>query len=245
MRKPVVVVTGGSGGIGEAIVRSFAQNGYRTVLHYHKNEKKAREIVFDLQSKGYEAVCLQSELDSLAAAERFISQVHDNFGRVDVLINNAGVAGQKLFVDLTEEDWKRMFAVNLDTAFYCSKAVVWDMLSEQKGCIINVSSMWGQGGASMEVHYSASKAALIGLTKALAKELGPSGIRVNCVAPGVIDTPMNAALPQGAMEELCDETPLCRIGLPEDVAASCLFLAGEGGSFYTGQVLAPNGGLVI
>lgn len=245
MRKPVALITGGSGGIGQAIVNAFAKNGYRVVLQYHKNEAKAKQIVQKLQQDGYEAICVQSDLDSLAAADTLVAAIHQNFGAVDTLVHSTGIAQQKLFCDLTEVDWKRMMSVNLDSAFYCTKAVLSDMLSAHNGSIIYLSSMWGQVGASMEVHYSTSKAGLIGLTKALAKELGPNGIRVNCVAPGVIDTPMNDILSEETLEMLAEETPLGMIGKPQDVAESCLFLAGESGRFYTGQVLAPNGGMVI
>lgn len=245
MRKPVVLITGGSGGIGREIAAEFAKAGYRVAVHYHQNEAAARQVVRSLREQGQEAICVQSALDSMEDAKALVEQVKQNFGAVDVLINNAGIAMQKLFIDTTAADWRRMFAVDVDSAFYTIQAVLPDMLHAHEGVILNVSSMWGQVGASMEVAYAAAKAALIGLTYALAKELGPNGVRVNCVAPGVIDTPMNDMLPDGALAELCGEIPLMRIGMPTDVAKTCLFLAGEGGRYYTGQVLAPNGGMVI
>ena len=167
------------------------------------------------------------------------------FGRIDVLVCNAGIARQELFTDITEASWREVMGVDLDGVFYCAQAVLPDMLHRKAGQIITLSSMWGQVGASCEVAYSAAKAGVIGLTKALAKELGPSGITVNCVAPGVIDTEMNGNLPQDIKDELAEETPLERLGAPEDVAQAVWFLASSAGDFFTGQVLAPNGGLII
>ena len=167
------------------------------------------------------------------------------FGRIDVLVCNAGIARQELFTDITEASWREVMGVDLDGVFYCAQAVLPDMLHRKAGKIITLSSMWGQVGASCEVAYSTAKAGVIGLTKALAKELGPSGITVNCVAPGVIDTEMNGNLPQDIKDELAEETPLERLGTPEDVAQAVWFLASSAGDFFTGQILAPNGGLII
>lgn len=167
------------------------------------------------------------------------------FGRIDVLVCNAGIARQELFTDITEAGWREVMGVDLDGVFYCAQAVLPDMLHRKAGKIITLSSMWGQVGASCEVAYSTAKAGVIGLTKALAKELGPSGITVNCVAPGVIDTEMNGNLPQDIKDELAEETPLERLGTPEDVAQAVWFLASSAGDFFTGQVLAPNGGFLI
>lgn len=168
-----------------------------------------------------------------------------DFGRIDVLVCNAGIARQELFTDITEAGWREVMGVDLDGVFYCAQAVLPDMLHRKAGKIITLSSMWGQVGASCEVAYSTAKAGVIGLTKALAKELGPSGITVNCVAPGVIDTEMNGNLSQDIKDELAEETPLERLGTPEDVAQAVWFLASSAGDFFTGQVLAPNGGLII
>lgn len=167
------------------------------------------------------------------------------FGRIDVLVCNAGIARQELFTDITEASWREVMGVDLDGVFYCAQAALPDMLHRKAGKIITLSSMWGQVGASCEVAYSTAKAGVIGLTKALAKELGPSGITVNCVAPGVIDTEMNGNLPQDIKDELAEETPLERLGTPEDVAQAVWFLASSAGDFFTGQILAPNGGLII
>ncbi len=245
MHSPVVLITGGSGGIGAQIAMTFAQNGYRTAICYHQNEKAAQSLVQQLKASGFDAVAVKADLSSMEQANAAIRWVEQHFGSVEVLINNAGIAMSKLFIDLTEADWKKMFAVDVDSVFYMSKAVLPGMLQKQSGVIINIASIWGMTGASMETAYSAAKAAVIGLTKALAKELGPSGIRVNCVAPGFIDTPMNRNLSSEEIEAFREETPLMTLGTPADVANTCLFLAGASGSFFTGQVLSPNGGVVI
>ena len=174
-----------------------------------------------------------------------VDNVLDKFCQLDILICNAGVAQQKLFGDLTDEDWRRIFGVNLDGVFHTIRAALPHFIHRNAGRILTVSSMWGQVGGSCEVAYSAAKAAVIGLTKALAKELGPSGITVNCVAPGVIATEMNAALDEAALAALAEETPLGVLGRPEDVAEAMWYLASDAASFITGQVLAPNGGLVV
>ena len=189
-------------------------------------------------------MCIRDRSDS-KQAQKLIDATQHRFGRIDLLVNNAGIAQQKLLTDLTDEDWQAMLQTNLSSVFYCCRAALPDMISRKKGKIINFSSIWGISGASCEVHYSAAKAGVIGFTKALAKEVGPSGIQVNCIAPGVIDTEMNSRLTQETLEALKEETPLERIGTPNDVARCVLFLAGAGGDFMTGQVLSPNGGIVI
>ena len=172
-------------------------------------------------------------------------RTEEELGPVEVLVNNAGIAQQKLFTDLTEEDWDRMFTVDVKGMFLCCQAALPGMIRRKRGKIVNISSMWGQVGASCEVHYSAAKGAVIAFTKALAQEVGPSRIQVNCVAPGVIDTEMNGALPPDAMDALREETPLGVLGQPSDVAEAVWFLASPQSDFITGQVLAPNGGLVL
>ena len=176
---------------------------------------------------------------------QMVETVRKELGDPDLLINNAGISQQALFTDLTEEDWDRMFAVHVKGAFHCCQEVLPAMIRRRSGQIINISSMWGQVGGSCEVHYSAAKAALIGFTKALAKEVGPSQVRVNCVAPGVIATEMNGHLSPADLEALREETPLETIGTPEDVASLLVFLASDQARFITGQVIAPNGGIVI
>lgn len=243
--KKTVLVTGSSRGIGRATARLFAQEGWQTVIHYKQAEKEAFSLLEELRADGGKAIALQADITKRQAVERLFSKAEEQFGAVDVLVNNAGIARQKLFTDMTDEDWKSMMAVHLDGLFYCCRRAVPAMLQKGSGCIVNVSSIWGITGASCEVAYSAAKAGVIGFTKALAKELGPSGIRVNCVAPGVIDTDMNAGLCQRDREALQDSTPLGCMGTPEDAARSIFFLASEGAKFITGQVLSPNGGFVI
>ena len=232
------LVTGGSRGIGAAVCRRLAEDGFRVVVHFNRSREKAEALVRELTEKtGLPHLALPAEL-----AER--AQVEELFllaGPVDVLVNNAGIAQQKLFTDITEDDWRRMFAVDVDGVFRCCQCALPHMIHEKSGCIINIASIWGEIGASCEVHYSAAKAAVIGLTKALAKELGPSHIRVNCVSPGVIDTEMNAMFDEETMRDLCESTPLGRIGSPEDIAAAVSFLASDAASFITGQTLSVNG----
>lgn len=236
-----VLVTGASRGIGRAAAAAFAREGYRVCINYHRHRAEAEELASMLRAEGADTAVFGADVADAAAVREMVRQA----GEVDVLVNNAGVAGQRLFTDVTEEEWERMLAVNLTGLFHCAQAVLPGMLRRKAGKIIALSSIWGITGGSCEVAYSAAKAGVIGLVKALAKELGPSNIQVNCVAPGVIDTDMNRALTAADLAALCEETPLMRIGTPEDVARSILFLAGPGGDFITGQVLSPNGGFVI
>lgn len=235
-----VLITGGSRGIGAALVRRFARSGYGVAFIYHRSEAEAGRV-----AKETGAIPLCADIADPAAVAQAVQQAKEQLGSVKVLINNAAISGFRLFTDIGDEEWQRIMAVNLNGAFYTTRAVLPDMIARKNGSILNISSMWGQVGASCEVHYSTTKAGLIGLTRALAKEVGPSGIRVNCIAPGVIDTEMNAALQQEDLQALCEETPLMRLGSPEDVAEAAFFLAGESASFITGQVLGVNGGFVI
>jgi len=244
MRK-IALITGGSRGIGAACVRAFAEAGYAVVFLYNRSAGKADALVQALRGEGRDVSahpCDVSDPQQIAAT---IASILRTYHRIDVLVNCAGIAHIGLFTDMTEAEWDHLFAVNVRSAFSVTKAVLPGMISEQKGSIVNVSSMWGEVGASCEVAYSATKAALIGLTKALAKEVGPSGVRVNCVTPGVIDTDMNASLTDDDRAALCDETPLGRIGDAAEVAKTILFLCSEGASFVTGQVVGVSGGLVI
>ncbi len=232
------LVTGGSRGIGAAVCRRLAEDGFRVVVHFNRSREKAEALVRELTEKtGLPHLALPAELAERAQVEELFRLA----GPVDVLVNNAGIAQQKLFTDITEDDWRRMFAVDVDGVFRCCQCALPHMIHEKSGCIINIASIWGEIGASCEVHYSAAKAAVIGLTKALAKELGPSHIRVNCVSPGVIDTEMNAMFDKETMRDLCESTPLGRIGSPEDIAAAVSFLASDAASFITGQTLSVNG----
>ena len=182
---------------------------------------------------------------STASVTAAVERVTAEFGHIDLLVNNAGISLSGLLTDLSDADWDRLINTDLSGVFRCCRAVLPGMIRRQSGCIINISSIWGMAGAACEVAYSAAKAGVIGLSRALAKEVGPSGIRVNCIAPGVIDTEMNAHLSPADLAALAEETPLGRIGRPEEVAAAVLFLAGAGGEFLAGQVISPNGGLVI
>lgn len=239
MESKVVWITGASGGIGCQTVQCFAEAGVRVAAGYHTNPQPC----FALQEMYPDLVLpVKGDLSLREEVTAAYQTVCEEFGRVDVLVNNAGIAEQKLFTDITDADWQRMLDVNLKSAFLCSQAVLPEMIRRKSGKIINVSSVWGEKGASCEVHYSVSKAGLIGLTKALAKEEGLSGITVNCVAPGVIETQMNAHLTAQDVEVLIEETPLSRIGLPKDVAEIILFLASERADFITGQVIGIDGG---
>lgn len=241
-----VLVTGASGGIGQAAALAFWQKGCNVVLHYHTHGDTPKALCRDMNaSRPLSAIALCADITIREQVNALFDTAEQELGAVDILVNNAGIAQQKLFTDLTDDDWERMFDLNVKGMFYCCQRAVPGMIQKKRGKIINISSMWGQVGASCEVHYSAAKGAVIAFTKALAKELGPSGIQVNCVAPGVIDTPMNRHLPPDAIESLKEETPLGVIGSPQDVAESILFLGSPESDFITGQILAPNGGLVI
>ena len=240
MERKVVLITGASRGIGAAAARRFAAGGCRVVINY--NHSRAQAEALAAETGGW---AVQADVADPAQVRRMVDNVLDKFCQLDILICNAGVAQQKLFGDLTDSDWRQIFAVNVDGTFHAIRAALPHFLHRKAGRILTVSSMWGQVGGSCEVAYSASKAAVIGLTKALAKELGPSGITVNCVAPGVIATDMNAALDEETLAALAEETPLGVIGTPEDVAEAMWYLASDAARFVTGQVLSPNGGLVI
>lgn len=233
-----VFITGGSGGIGSAAVRAFAEAGYNVAFTYNKNEAAAKELSAEIPG----SLALGCDVTSGESVKAAVNAALKHFGKIDVLINNAGIAEQVLFTDITEEGWDTMLNTNLKSCFLTAKAVIPQMISRKSGSIINVSSMWGITGASCEVHYSAAKSGVIGLSKALAKELGPSGIRVNAVAPGVIDTPMNSHLDAAAMSMLKEEIPLGKIGTPEEVAGAMLFLAEN--EYITGQVITVDGGMI-
>ena len=198
-----------------------------------------------MEREGCAVIPVQADVSDPEQVERMVQAVQRQFGHIDVLVCNAGIAGQGLLTDFSPADWRQMMSVNLDGTFYCCRSVLPGMIRRQSGCIITTSSIWGITGASCEVPYSAAKAGIIGLTRALAKEVGPSGIRVNCIAPGVIDTEMNGNLTPEVMAQLREETPLGTIGTPKQVADLALYLAGEGASFLTGQVISPNGGFLI
>lgn len=230
-----VLITGGSRGIGEAVARLFSEKHWRVVINYNKSKDKALYLASELGAEAiYADVSKSDEVNAMAAAA----------GSIDVLVNNAGVCGFYMLDAMSDDDWNRIMSVNLTGVFNCTRAILPQMIRRKSGAIVNVSSMWGICGAACEAAYSASKAGVIGLTKALAKEVGPSGIRVNCVAPGAIDTDMNKALTPDARDALCDETPLGRLGTADEIARTIYFLS-DTDSFMTGQIISPNGGLVI
>lgn len=241
----VAVITGASGGIGAATARRLAAEGFRLVLGYCRSREKAEALCRELRAAGGEAVTFRADITRPAEAAALIDHAVAEYGHLDVLINNAGIAQIKLFTDITHEEWRQMFAANVDGVYYCCRAAVPHLVRQHSGAIVNVSSIWGLCGASCETHYSAAKAAVIGFTQALAKELAPSGVTVNCVAPGAIDTEMNAHLSPEERRALEEEIPLGRMGTPEEAAAAIAFLAGEDARYFTGQVLSPNGGIVI
>ncbi len=235
-----VLITGASRGIGKACVYEFSKQGYRVFLNYNKSKNEAEKIK---EETG--AVIINADISKKDEVKKMADYIHENYGKIDIIINNAGISQIKIFTDITEEDWDNIFNVNIKGMYLVTKEFVNDMISKKSGKIINISSMWGITGGSCEVHYSASKAAVIGFTKALAKELGPSNICVNCVAPGVIDTEMNKNLNEYDLKELCEETPLERLGKPDEVAKTILFLASNDSDFITGQILNVDGGMVI
>lgn len=241
-----VLITGASGGIGQALARAFARAGYGVGLHYHHGEAAACRLAKELSTVyGVSAVPIRADLRRTADVQTMFESAQRELGFIGTLVNNAGVAQQKLFTDITDEEWDDMIGIHLSGTFRCCRAVLPEMIRRREGTIVNVSSMWGQIGGSCEVHYSAAKAGIIGLTKALAKEVGLSGITVNCIAPGVIRTAMLDAFSEEDLAALAEETPVGRIGTPEDVADTAVFLAGDGARFITGQVIGVNGGFVV
>ena len=240
----VALVTGSSQGIGQVIATKFAEYGADVVVHGLGATDDCKTCQ-DIRAMGRKTAAYDVDITNVEAVNEMVKDIIAKFGKIDILINNAGIAQQKLFTDITNEDWNAMVGVNLSGVFYCCRAALPYLIRQKAGSIVNVSSMWGICGASCEVHYSAVKAGVIGLTKALAKEVGPSGIRVNCIAPGAIATRMNDNLDEEAVALLREETPLGRMGTPEEIAKAIAFLALEDSAFTTGQVLSPNGGLVI
>ena len=234
-----LLITGGTRGIGRACVEEFIKNGHEVVFLYMQSDDAAREL------EGIGAVGIKCDIRSSESVRSAVGAASDKLGEIDALINNAGVSSFGFFDSISDEEWARVLDTNLTGAFYVAREVSKLMISQKRGRIINIGSMWGKVGAAMEVHYSASKAGLRGMTMALAKELGPSGITVNCIEPGVIRTEMNAVLNEEALDILSEQTPLGRLGEPSEVASLALFLASDAAAFITGQCIGIDGGFAI
>ena len=238
-----LLITGGSRGIGKCIAENLAKDGFNVVLNYNKSEKQAKQIKKELEEQGINIEICKADVSKREEVKKLVKFTLNKFGNIDVLINNAGIAKLQMFNDITDSDWNEMIGTNLNSVFYTTQEVLPNMIHNKNGCIINISSIWGLVGASCEVAYSVSKAGIDGMTKSLAKELGPSNIRVNSIAPGVIDTEMNSNLDNAIKEEIKNETPLNKIGKPVDIYRCVKWLIED--EFTTGQVISPNGGYVI
>jgi len=241
----VVVITGGSRGIGADTCRVFAKAGYYVAINYFKNNIKVKKLSNYIEKNGGFCDIFYADITKEDDVDCMFEDVKKKFGAIDVLINNAGICLQKLLIDTTLKDWQNIFNVNITGMFLCCKKILPEMIRRKRGKIINISSIWGKVGASMEVAYSASKAAVIGFSKALAKEVAPSGINVNCIVPGVIDTDMISGLGEKEIEYLKDNIPLGYIGSPKNIADAALFLADEKSSYITGEVLNVSGGFYL
>lgn len=243
--KRTVLITGSSRGIGRATAKKFAIEGYNVIINYYKSKDKAYSLLEELLSFGANAIVVQGDVSDRKQVEGMFKKSYEKFGNIDVLVNNAGIADMTLFTDVTEEQWQRMFDVNVNGMFNCCQCVLPKMISEKSGRIINIASIWGLVGASCEAHYSATKGAIISFTKALAKELGPSNILVNAIAPGAVDTDMIGGVSEEIREVLKEETPLGVIAKPEEIADVVYILSTEETKLITGQVINPSGGFVI
>lgn len=241
----IAVVTGASGGIGAEIAKRLAQDGFSVALIYNRNAEKAQKTADEITFSGGSAKTYKCDVRDSSEITSAIEAIERDFGEISVLVNNAGISEQKLLTDITDSDWENMISTKLSGAFYFCRAVLPYFVHRKSGRIINISSMWGETGGSCEVHYSAAKAGLIGLTKALAKEVAPSGITVNAVSPGVINTEMVTKLGKDTVDMLREEIPVMRLGNPEDVANAVSFLADDKSSYITGQIISVNGGIVI
>ena len=238
-----VIITGGSRGIGAEIVNLLAKEGYNIVLNYNKSETKAKQIQEKLLKENIKIEIFKADVSKREEVKKLIKYTLEKFKTIDVLINNAGISGQKLFTEITDEEWNTMINTNLNSVFYCSQEALKEMLNKKQGCIINISSIWGVTGGSCEVAYSAAKAGINGLTKALAKEVGLSNIRVNAIAPGIIETEMNSQLAEQEKNEIKEEIPLNKIGKPSDIAKCVKWLIED--TYTTGQIISINGGWYI
>ena len=242
--KKVALVTGGAKGIGAAIVKKLCKDGYSVAINYNKSEQRALSLCSFCASEGFTALPVRCDVSSSSEVEKMFTEIEEKLGSVEVLVNNAGISLWGLFDTVTDEQWAEIIGTNLTGTFNCTRRAVPAMLKNKYGRIINISSVWGQEGASCEAAYSASKAGVIGLTKALAKEYAPSGITVNCICPGVIDTDMMSRFSDEEKAELCEDIPAGRMGSPEEVAEAVSFFASENSSYVTGQILGVNGGMI-
>lgn len=241
--KKTALVTGGSRGIGKSICKLLAMNNYNVILNYNKSEDNAKKIQFELEQMGYNIEIFKADVSIISQVKNMIEFAISKFGTIDILINNAGISKWGLFTDLKESEWDEIINVNLKSVFNVTSNVLPYMINQKSGCIINISSIWGISGASCEVAYSASKAGIIGLTKALAKEVGPSNIRVNAIAPGMINTDMNSNIDEESIKQIKEDIPLNKIGEPEDIAKCILWLATD--NYTTGQVICIDGGWIV
>ena len=235
-----VIITGGSRGIGAAIVNMLAKENYNIILNYNKSEEIAKKMQEEFTSLGKTVEIFKADVSKREEVKQLVQFAIKKFGKIDVLINNAGISQTKLFTDITDADWNNMLNTNLNSVFYMTQEVIPYMIHEKEGCIINISSIWGMIGASCEVHYSVAKAGVDAMTKSLAKELGPSNIRINSIAPGIIDTEMNKYLSQKELEQIKEEIPLGKIGETSSIAKCAKWLIED--NYTTGQVISINGG---
>lgn len=245
LKDKVAIITGGDSGLGRAAAVAYAKEGAKLVIPYYDEHQDAMETKRYIELLGGECEILSGDISDKNFCKKIVNYTLDRFGKIDILVNNAGISCQKLFTDMSPNEFDDIFRVNLYSMFYCTQVAVKDMLKRHYGKIVNISSIWGITGASCEVAYSSSKAGVIGFTKSLAQELGPSNINVNCVAPGVIQTDMNKFLSKNELEELINNTPLCRVGYPYEIAKTVKFLVSSDSDFITGQVISPNGGYLI
>lgn len=242
--KKVALVTGAAKGIGAAIVKKLCEDGYSVAINYNKSEQRALSLCSFCASEGYTVLPVKCDVSSSSEVERMFSEIEEKLGSVEVLVNNAGISLWGLFDTVTDEEWNKIIGSNLTGTFNCTRRAIPSMLKNKYGRVINISSVWGQEGASCEAVYSATKAGIIGLTKALSKEYALSGITVNCVCPGVIDTDMMSRFSDEEKAEICEEIPMGRMGSPEEIAHAVAFLADKNSSYITGQILGINGGMV-